>query len=123
MPVHYVVEGERKLVLTTASGILSREEILEHLQAKAKGGLLSSPELFDLRDVTLDLSVADLQMIAEQVRRAMQGNQAGRIAVVTNNSFIAGIAGTYKELTAEDDAPLEVFQHVEDAREWLSQDS
>ena len=109
------------LVVTTASGILGRDEILQHLQAKARSGLLASAELFDARDVTLDLSVADLQIIADQVRGAMDGIQPGRTALVTTNSFISGIAGTYKSLAAQGTTDLEVFQHVKDAREWLLQ--
>ena len=121
MPLTFTVEDSQKLVVTTASGILSREEILQHLQAKGLNGLLATPELFDARDVTLDLSVADLQIIADQVRSVMAGIQPGRTALVTTNNFISGIAGTYKALTAQDNSQLEVFQHVEEARKWLVQ--
>ena len=121
MPLTFIVEDSQKLVVTTASGILSREEILQHLQAKGLNGLLATPELFDARDVTLDLSVADLQIIADQVRSVMAGIQPGRTALVTTNNFISGIAGTYKALTAQDNSQLEVFQHVEEARKWLVQ--
>ena len=121
MPLTFTVEDSQKLVVTTASGILSREEILQHLQAKGRNGLLATPELFDARDVTLDLSVADLQIIADQVRSVMAGIQPGRTALVTTNNFISGIAGTYKALTAQDNSQLEVFQHVEEARKWLVQ--
>lgn len=121
MPVTYIVEESLKLVVTTASGIIAREEVLQHLRAKAADGLLANSELFDARDVTLDLSIADLQIIADQFRNAMSDVQPGRTAVVTTNSFIAGIAGTYKAMTAQDDSQFEVFQHLEDAREWLLQ--
>jgi len=121
MPVTYILEDGQQLVVTTASGILSREEILQHLGAKTASGVLATPELFDARDVTLDLSVADLQIIADQVRSAMAGIQPGRTAVVTTNNFISGFAETYKKLAAEDAAQLEIFQHVEDARKWLLQ--
>jgi hypothetical protein len=119
MPVTRTIDHQKGAIFTTATGMLSRDEILGHIQAKADAGVFGYAELFDTRDVTLDLSIADLHTIATAVRQAMGSTSSGKIAVVTNNSFIYGLARTYKVISREDNPRFEVFSHIDDARSWI----
>lgn len=119
MPTTFSVDHERKTILTTASGILSLEEALDHLKAKAAAGAVTYAELFDARDVSLDFSVQDLMRIAAGVREVLGTAKPGPVAVVTNNNFIYGLARTYQVMTAQDNPRFEVFRDYEAARASL----
>lgn len=119
MPVTFLLDSEHHTIISTATGILGRAEILEHLKAKTDAGVMGFAELFDARDVTLDLSVSDLQTIADDVRQAMGDTGRPKTAVVTNNNFIYGIAATYKALTAAQNPDFEVFRHLDEAKSWV----
>ena len=119
MPVTFQVDRSGGAVFTTARGIVSYAELLDHIASKAKQGLIARAELFDARDITLDLSLSELQAIAEHTKEALGSQTPGKIAVVTNNTFVYGLARAYAVFAREDNPRLQVFQNVEDARAWL----
>jgi hypothetical protein len=118
MPVTFTHDHEAKAILAVATGILSCEEVLDYLREKQKSHVLGYAELFDVRNVTLDLSISDLHQIAAEARAAMGSIKPGRIGVVTNSSFIRGLAQTYAALTAQENPEFDVFQDLEQARAW-----
>jgi len=118
MPVSFTIDDEAKTITAVATGILSREEVVGYLQEKQKANVLGYAELFDVRGVTLDLSISDLHRIATEVRSAMGGIKQGRIGVVTNSSFIRGLAQTYAAMTAKENPEFDVFHDLGEARAW-----
>lgn len=122
MPITFRSEHGTKTILTTATGIVTCAEILDHINAKVTADVLTYAELFDARDVTLDVSIAELNLIAKKVREATGKEKPGRIGVVTNSSFIYGLAKLYASLTEEDNPHFEIFQEMDAARSWISGD-
>ena len=118
MPVTFTHDHAAKTIHAVATGILSCEEILGYLQDKQQAHVLGYAELFDVRGVTLDLSIADLHQIASAVRAAMGGIEQRRIAVVTNSSFIRGLAQTYAAMTVSENPEFDVFHDFDEARAW-----
>jgi hypothetical protein len=118
MSVTFTIDDAAKTITAVATGILSCEEVLDYFREKQKAQVLGYAELFDVRGVTLDLSISDLHRIATEVRAAMGGIKQGRIAVVTNSSFIRGLAQTYAAMTAKENPEFDVFHDLEEAREW-----
>ena len=118
MPVTFTIDYEAKTIVAVAKDILSCEEVLGYLQEKQKAHALGYAELFDVRGVTLDLSISDLHQIAAEVRAAMGGIKQGRIGVVTNSSFIRGLAQTYAAMTLKENPEFDVFHDLEEARAW-----
>jgi hypothetical protein len=110
--------GDR-LIVTTASGIVSLQDVLAHLENKTEAGVLDFAEIFDARNVSMDLSVADLYTIQAAVRRTMGTMKPGRVAVVTNNNFIASLARTYLAITKEENPNFSVFQQIDEAQAWM----
>ena len=119
MPVTFQVDKSGGAVFTTARGIVSYTELLDHIAAKLERGLIARAELFDARDINLDLSLSELQGIAEQTKKALGSQTPGKIAVVTNNAFVYGLARAYAVFSREDNPSLQVFHNIEDARAWL----
>ena len=122
MPTSFSVDHDHRAVFTTANGILSLSHVRCHIQEKVEADVLSYSELFDARDVSLDLSISELSTIAKEVREVMGSVRPGKVAVVTNNNFIYGLARTYQALTATDNPRFEVFRDFDVARSWLLQE-
>lgn len=110
-------------VSTTAHGILAVKEIEAHVQDKAAANVLSKPEIFDARDVTLDLSVQDLRHIAGVVRETMGSQKPGPIAIVTNSAFIECLARAYAAMTVKQNPSFRVFNTIADAQAWVTRKS
>jgi hypothetical protein len=119
MPIHFTVDEVKRAVFTTATGIVSCDEILDHLVAKASVGAASFHELFDARQVILDISSADLVVIAKGVSDSLGDEAHGKNAVVTDSAMIYGLAKTYADLTGKDASDFQVFEDLDEARESL----
>jgi len=119
VPVTIKVDKSNGAVLTTARGIVSYTELLDHITAKSERGLIARAELFDARDISLNLSLSELQGIADQTKKALGTRKPGKIAIVTNNAFVYGLARAYAVFAREDNPRLRVFQDAEDAHAWL----
>lgn len=118
MPVTSSIDHEAKTIHTTASGIVPCDEILGHVEKKRIARAFSYSEVFDARGVTLDLSISDLHKIATEVRTETGQEKPGRVSVVTNSSFIRGLAHTYAALTIGENPDFRVFQDLEEAKAW-----
>jgi len=121
MPISIQFDESAGCVYSTAQGIVAVGDIEAHLRAKAAAELLFKPEIFDARDVTLDLSVRDLQHIAEVLREVMDASKAGPTAVVTNSAYIECLARAYAEMTAKENPDFRVFNSIVTAKEWVAQ--
>jgi hypothetical protein len=83
---------------------------------------MANDELVDVRNITLDLAHAELPAIVIEVRRALGAQPAGSTAVVTNSSFLYGLARSYAELIRDSHPHFEVFTDMNEARRWLMGD-
>ncbi len=98
---------------------MSLAQLAKYIQAKATAGVLGYVELFDARDITLDLSLSDLQQLGSQVREAQGSLVPGKVAVVTNSNFVYGLATAYAGFTREENPQFKIFQSIEEAEAWL----
>jgi hypothetical protein len=119
MPIEFTIDREHRLILTTASALVNQEVLSDYVQRKAQAGVIDYAELFDARDVTLDLSLSDLQRIADEVRAAQGLLKPGKVAAITNSDFVYGLARAYAALAREDNPHFHIFRDIEEARAWL----
>jgi hypothetical protein len=119
MPIVLERDDAAGIVYSTAKGIVNLVDVEVHLRAKFDAQVLTWPEVFDARDVTLDLSMRDLNLIAEHVRQAMADKQPAPIAVVTNSGFVQGLAKAYGLLIADQNPAFAVFPTLDEARQWI----
>lgn len=121
MPIHLQFDEVSGCVLSTASGIVAVKEAEAHVRAKTAANVHWKPEIFDARDVTLDLSTADLKRIAAVVRETLGPLKAGPIAVVTNSGFIECLCRAYAAMTVKQNPAFQVFNTLSEAKEWAAQ--
>ena len=120
MPITFRVAPAAKIIRTRASGIVSFDDIVRHLQAKEQHHVLSYAEIFDTRGSQFDLSILDISRVVDEVRRVMSSTEPGPIAVITNSNFIRGLARAYASLTLHDNPAFEIFDNPEEAQRWIT---
>jgi hypothetical protein len=121
MPLTYEILPAEKLIVTTATGTLTDEHVLDHKRRLSADPLFSN-ELVELADVR---GVTDLQVTPEGIRsfvdfdRTVEHEESHRRAVVASEAFTFGMARMYQLSSGSNDASLGVFRTIEEARRWL----
>ena len=121
VPVSYRIERARRLVLTTACGALTDEDVLIHVRE-----LTADPEfdasfrqLADFREVTsTELTSAGVRAVA----RKNPWKAGARRALVCDQDVLFGIARMFELLSADGGAEIQVFREMSDAQAWLGLD-
>lgn len=123
MPVTFKYDETGGIVLTTGRGIVSFEDLMRHIEAKARMKISGVAELFDARDMTLDLSLAQMRQLAEETESRLGAKPPNKTAVVTNSAFIYGLARAYADISRQNKSQFEVFSDIQDAQSWILKNS
>ena len=122
MPITYRIDKEQDVILTTATGVLTDDELLDHKRALAADPGFS-PDMRQLSDVR---GVERLEVSPEGVRLmvALDRDHADRLgdwklAIVTTADFVFGTARMYQSMTDEQTEHVQVFRDMAEARAWL----
>jgi hypothetical protein len=124
MPISYRIDSERGLVITTASGVLTDDDILE-----LKRRLAADPEFkMGMRELSDVRAVTDLQVSTEGVRRmaAMDESPSSarsshKLAIVAGSDATFGMARMYQMFTESNQPHVAVFKDYDRARRWLGE--
>jgi hypothetical protein len=125
MPLSYQIDEERNLVLTTGSGILTDDDIIQH-----NASLLSDPgfepgmrELSDIRGIDrLEVTTEGVDRMVQHDERHAPEVKAHRLAIVASQDIVYGMARMYQSLTEQTVANVRIFGDIEEARAWLVSD-
>lgn len=119
MPAFYKIAKERRLVLTTASGVFALADALAH-----QDQILADPDfdpsysqLLDFTHVTkIELSKADVRKLAERdVFRPTSPR-----AILVNTDLGEGLARLFKVLRENaGEKSIRIFGNLDDALEWV----
>jgi hypothetical protein len=120
MPCHYVIDKERKLILTTGEGIVTFAELKLHQDQLLADANLNATfdQLVDFATVTkVDVSVEEAKLLA---RRAVLSPESRRAVIATEKSVFGmfRLAQAYHEMT-EGHSHLGVFYDRAEALRWL----
>ena len=119
MPTFYKIDKERRLVMSTYSGVLTIEDALGH-QKKLLKDPDFDPSFSQLFDVT---RVTDMRLTAEDVRTLAQRtvfSPDSRRAILVSNDLQFGLSrmfGIFRETKGE--KRIRVFRDLEEALEWV----
>ncbi len=122
MPISYKIDPQQRLIFTTAKGVLTGEEVMEHKQL-----LLHDPafepgmrELSDVRCVErLEVTPAGIQHMVAMDKSTATGLDDYRLAIVASADVIFGMARMYQALTEDNIQSVRVFRSIEEAKDWL----
>ena len=119
MPASYKIDKERRLVMTSGTGVLTKEDIQGHMDR-----LLADPEfdptfsqLVDFREITaVEFGPEEVRQFAQ---RKIYSSISRRAFLVTNDlQFgLARMFEIYRELNGE--TGIRVFRTFEEAMDWI----
>jgi len=119
MPACYKIEKERRLVMSTGYGVVTRKDLLEH-----QNKLLNDPDfdpqysqLADFGHMTkAEVTAADIQILAERGIFAAES----RRAFVVPDDVCYGLARMYETLRDEKgERGIRVFRVLEEGLDWV----
>jgi hypothetical protein len=119
MPAFYKIDKERKLVLSTGSGVLTRQDILGHQERLLKDPDFdpSFSQLSDFSHITqVDISPDDVRLFA---RRNVFSPDSRRAMVVKDDATfgLARMFEIHRELAGE--MGIRVFRNIDEALDWI----
>jgi hypothetical protein len=119
MPAFYKIDKERKLVLSTGSGVLTREDLLGHQERLSRDPDFH-PDFSQLSDFThitkTELTPADVRLAAEKSIFSPHS----RRAMVVKDDLQFGLARMFeihRDLAGE--TGIRVFRNIDEALDWI----
>lgn len=120
MILDYRRDDAAHLTQITLSGDVTRAEVRKLLDRQAEEGTWNYRVLYDERAANVTLSAADMQLLAVHAATlAKTHGPRGPIAIVTASDVDYGVnrmVSAYAEMAGYE---IQVFRHLEEAREWL----
>jgi hypothetical protein len=119
MANYYEIDKERRLITSTASGVITLPEIWAH-QEKLDKDPDFDPSFAQLLDVT---QVTKLKLSSEDVRRVAESNTLStnpRLAIVATSNLVYGMARMFqifREMKGEE--KTRVFRDRDEALAWV----
>jgi hypothetical protein len=121
MSIRYVIDEFRRVVVSTATGIFTDEDMRVHARKLAADATFD-PEFRHLVDFR---GVDRLEVSSDGVRENAAGNpwtKSTRRAVVCGSDEVYGMARMFQLLTEGDSPEVRVFREMSEARVWLELD-
>ena len=119
MPAYYRIDKERKIVMTTAAGVLTMAESLAHQEKLLKDPDFS-PSFAQLMDLT---QVTQVELGPEVVSRiALKSvfSPESRRAILVTADLVLGLAQMFEILRENaGEKGIRVFRNLDDALEWI----
>lgn len=122
MPLTQTFSQADGLLLVTASGVISRDDI-----ERFNEGLIADPTirpgmrmLFDATDADPAVKVSELRDAAAQFRTVAERG-IRRMAIAAPRGLVSGLAHVYSLFADAEGFEVQVFESVDEARSWLSQ--
>jgi hypothetical protein len=119
MPFFYKIDKERKLVMSTAAGELTKADVLL-LQDQLRKDPDFDPNFSQLSDLThvttMNITGAEMQELAERTAFS----PTARRAVIARNDLAFGMARIFEQMReTRGDVGIRVFRKLEDALNWI----
>jgi hypothetical protein len=119
MSVTYEIDTTDGRVCTSASGVVTIADLIQHVESEQRDGAIGLPEIVDARGASTDVTSSQIRELVNRTNDFSQMRQVGPLAVVTDSDVLYGMTRMYQILC--DDLPMEigVFRNLDQASEWL----
>jgi hypothetical protein len=122
MPIKYSIDEGLGAIFTTASAVLTEEELLEH-----KRKIISDPkfrpgfvELSDVRAISeIAISPSGIEKFVEQDASVAELLKDYKLAIVVSGALEYGMGVMYEMMSAEQNRNVRIFRELNPAMEWL----
>jgi hypothetical protein len=122
MPIHYDIDERRRLVLVTGTGVVTHDDVLEHLADLNEDGRYQAPmrKLIDYRDVS-DIQIStDASVVIAATKKKLSERFAGeKCAFVASKDAVFGTARVHEARVEGAGISTSVFRDFDEAMAWL----
>jgi hypothetical protein len=119
MPAYYKIDKERRLVMTTASGVFTAADALAH-QQKLRVDPDFDPSFSQLQDYT---HVIRIELTPDDIRRLAQNSlfsPDSRRAILVTSDVAFGFARMFEVLRESfGEKGIQVFRKLDEALDWV----
>jgi hypothetical protein len=119
MPLTYIIDRVQQRMITHADGLITFDDVSNHLDAEERDRGLDLPELIDATNATTDLTSDQVRRLVRRAADTTQRISLGPTAIVAKQNVVYGMARMYSILMEGIGAPVEVFRDVHSALKWL----
>jgi hypothetical protein len=126
MPIHYEIDAERRLVVTTVLGEVTAEDLRLHAEAMAsdpqRGGRLD--EIVDLtKAVESSLASRAIRDFAQHMREKDRNTPGTKLAFVAPANAAFGLARMFEAYRQHPSFEIQVFRDAAGALRWLGRET
>ena len=121
MSITYSVDPRSGHLMTRADGVVTFQEIDEHLDAEQRSRDLHRPEVIDARGATTDVTALQVRLLIQRAASMLRVADVGPTAIVTSDDVVYGMARMYSILAESAGVHAEVFRDMQSAHVWLEQ--
>jgi hypothetical protein len=119
MPAFYNIDQERRLVISTASGVFTMSDALAH-QQKLRADPDFDPSFSQLQDYT---HITGMELTPDDIRRLAQNSvfsPDSRRAILVTSDVAFGLARMFEVLREyAGEKGIQVFRNLDDALDWV----
>lgn len=119
MPAFYKIDKQRRLVISTGSGVFSLADAVSHMEKLSKDPEFD-PSFSQIADFT---QVTRIELSGDEIRRLAQMgvfSAHSRRAFIAPNETIFGIGRMFETLRGlEGEKGIRIFRNLEQALDWV----
>lgn len=125
MPVSATIDRDARLVFTTATGVLTRDDFIAHIaNTWSDGSIVSFHEIVDAR--TADASGLSADDLAAIVNSGVEfdPDSSPRLALCVSSELAYGLGrmfSTMRETHVKNARQVQVFRDIDDALAWIAE--
>ena len=120
MPLRFLIDSDAELVLTTAEGEVTTEDLMAHARELASTPNRPLQELVDLSDraeITIDTDA--VRQVAEYLNEADDNTPGSRLAMVAKTDAIFGLLRIFEAHREHSNLTIRIFRDRSEAFDWL----
>jgi hypothetical protein len=122
MSIRFKYDKDLRMLLTTAEGPVSFEDILAHINEESQARALGYRELVDASEARTHLTADQVRLLVDRILTMMRTTALGPTAIVVNNDVLFGMASMFTILLDLQGGPyVGVFRSMNEALSWLVQ--
>ena len=120
MAIHFHYDPDLGILFTRAEGLLTLDEILQHLNEERDAQGIAHSEVFDATQARTDATAEQIRVVVQRMVEMHRQGSFGPTAVITNNDVLFGMASMLAILSELQDGPkLQAFRTFSEGLDWL----
>ena len=120
MAIHFNYDPDLGILFTRAEGLLTLDEILQHLNEERNAQGIAHPEVFDATQARTDATAKQVRVVVQRMIDMHRQGAFGPTAVITNNDVLFGMASMLAILSELRDGPkVQAFRTFSEGLDWL----